>query len=159
MSAREAEVLDAVGAHLSNAQIAGRLHISVRTVESHVASLLRKLGAADRRELVGLAAVTQATAAPLGLPASWTTFIGRERERASVLAALRKARLVTLVACPVGPPRLQQQAVPLAGPLCVVPVGVDEGLADGHDLLPATVAIRGSRPVVATRCVTVAGSC
>jgi DNA-binding CsgD family transcriptional regulator len=45
MSAREAEVLDALGAHLSNAQIAGRLHISVRTVESHVASP-RKLGAA-----------------------------------------------------------------------------------------------------------------
>jgi DNA-binding NarL/FixJ family response regulator len=31
--------------HLTNAQIA-RLHISVRTVESHVSSLLRKLGAA-----------------------------------------------------------------------------------------------------------------
>jgi DNA-binding CsgD family transcriptional regulator len=54
MSAREAEVLDALGAHLSDAQIAGRLHISVRTVESHVASLLRRLGAADRRELAGL---------------------------------------------------------------------------------------------------------
>jgi DNA-binding CsgD family transcriptional regulator len=69
MSAREAEVLDALGAHLSNAQIARRLHFSVRTVESHVASPLRKLGAADRRELAGLAAVTRPTAAPLNLPA------------------------------------------------------------------------------------------
>ena len=51
VSQREAEVLEAVGRHLSNAQIASRLHISVRTVESHVSSLLRKLGAADRREL------------------------------------------------------------------------------------------------------------
>ena len=59
MSAREAEVLDAVGAHLSNAQIASRLHISVRTVESHVSSLLRKFGAADRRELAGLAPVAR----------------------------------------------------------------------------------------------------
>ena len=50
MSAREAEVLAAVGANLSNAQIAGRLHISVRTVESHVSSLLRKFSAADRRD-------------------------------------------------------------------------------------------------------------
>src|SRR6266576_475885 len=55
MSQREAEVLEMLGAHLSNAQIAGRLHISVRTVESHVRSLLRKFGAADRRELAALA--------------------------------------------------------------------------------------------------------
>jgi hypothetical protein len=69
----------------------------VRTVESHVASLLRKLGAADRRELAGLAAVTRPTAAPLNLPAPWTTFMGRERDRAGVLGALRETRLVTLV--------------------------------------------------------------
>ena len=55
MSQREAEVLEALGAHLSNAQIAGRLHISVRTVESHVSSLLRKFGVTDRRELAELA--------------------------------------------------------------------------------------------------------
>ena len=89
MSAREAEVLDAVGAHLSNAQIAGRLHISVRTVESHVSSLLRKFGAADRRELAGLAAAARTPAAAVGLPAPWTSFVGRDRERAAVLAALR----------------------------------------------------------------------
>ena len=40
-----------VADHLTNAQIGERLHISVRTVESHVSSLLRKLGVADRREL------------------------------------------------------------------------------------------------------------
>lgn len=56
VSAREAEVLALVGARLSNAEIARRLFISVRTVESHVSSLLRKLGAADRRELATLAA-------------------------------------------------------------------------------------------------------
>jgi DNA-binding NarL/FixJ family response regulator len=55
ISEREAEVLEAVGSHLSNAQIAGRLHISVRTVESHVSSLLRKFGVADRRTLAELA--------------------------------------------------------------------------------------------------------
>jgi DNA-binding CsgD family transcriptional regulator len=48
ISEREAEVLAALGARLSNAQIANRLHISVRTVESHVSSLLRKYGVADR---------------------------------------------------------------------------------------------------------------
>ena len=56
VSDREAEVLDLVGAHLSNAQIARRLVISVRTVESHVSSLLRKLDVASRHELAQLAA-------------------------------------------------------------------------------------------------------
>ena len=54
VSEREAEVLDLVGAHLSNAQIARRLVISVRTVESHVSSLLRKLDVASRQELAHL---------------------------------------------------------------------------------------------------------
>jgi DNA-binding CsgD family transcriptional regulator len=49
VSDREAEVLALVGARLSNAEIARRLFISVRTVESHVSSLLRKLDAANRR--------------------------------------------------------------------------------------------------------------
>ena len=51
VSDREAEVLRLVAAHLSNAQIANRLVISVRTVESHVSSLLRKLDVASRQEL------------------------------------------------------------------------------------------------------------
>jgi class 3 adenylate cyclase len=56
LSQREAEVLELVGSHLSNPQIAERLYISVRTVESHVASLIRKVGVADRRALVAYAA-------------------------------------------------------------------------------------------------------
>ena len=48
ISAREAEVLAALGEHLTNAEIGARLFISIRTVESHVSSLLRKLqGRAD----------------------------------------------------------------------------------------------------------------
>ena len=53
VSRREAEVQALVGENLTNAEIAARLYISERTVESHVSSLLRKLGARDRRELAG----------------------------------------------------------------------------------------------------------
>src|SRR5215207_7704576 len=51
VSAREAEVLALVGERLSNAEIAARLFVSVRTAESHVSSLLRKLDVPDRRAL------------------------------------------------------------------------------------------------------------
>src|SRR5205814_1916672 len=98
---REAEVLEALGAHRSNAQIAGKLYISVRTVESHVSSLLRKFGVADRRELAELAQTVLAPATPpagpLGLPAPWTSFVGRDRERDAINAALQTSRLVSLV--------------------------------------------------------------
>ena len=56
ISPREAEVLALVGEHLSNAEIGARLFISVRTVETHVSSLLRKLGVPDRRALARRAA-------------------------------------------------------------------------------------------------------
>ena len=61
VSDREAEVLRLVAAHLSNAQIANRLVISVRTVESHVSSLLRKLDVASRHELALLVGALQRT--------------------------------------------------------------------------------------------------
>ena len=51
ISRREVEVLEALGERLTNAEIALRLYVSERTIESHVSSLLRKLGVANRREL------------------------------------------------------------------------------------------------------------
>jgi predicted ATPase/DNA-binding CsgD family transcriptional regulator len=98
ISEREAEVLAALGARLSNAQIANRMHISVRTVESHVSSLLRKHGVADRWALAELACSDAREPGRIaGLPASGTTFVGRGAERAAVLAAIGEARLVTLL--------------------------------------------------------------
>jgi hypothetical protein len=48
-------VLAALAERLTNAEIGARLFISERTVESHVAALLRKLEAANRRELADIA--------------------------------------------------------------------------------------------------------
>ncbi len=101
ISAREAEVLALVGQHLSNAEIAARLFISVRTVESHVSSLLRKLGGTDRRALAQLAAelarAERSGQAPALLPAPLTSFIGRVRERAALAEAVKAHRQVTAV--------------------------------------------------------------
>ncbi|NUT02078.1 MAG: helix-turn-helix transcriptional regulator, partial [Hamadaea sp.] len=101
ISTREAEVLALLGEHLSNAEIAARLFISVRTVETHVSSMLRKLDAPDRRALAQLAAEWSRAArggdATLGLPAPVTSFVGRAQERAALTAAVTAHRQVSAV--------------------------------------------------------------
>jgi len=52
LTAREREVLELMAGGASNAAIGGKLIISVPTVKSHVRSVLRKLGAANRTEAV-----------------------------------------------------------------------------------------------------------
>lgn len=98
LSAREAEVLGLVAEGRTNAEIAQHLYISVRTVESHVSALLRKLGADDRRSLASLAATADGPdvrwASPKQPP---TSFFGREAELAELAEAARRCPLVTLV--------------------------------------------------------------
>jgi DNA-binding CsgD family transcriptional regulator len=57
ITARETEVLRLVNAGLSNTDIAARLFISVRTVESHISSMLQKAGG-DSRERLPLASLS-----------------------------------------------------------------------------------------------------
>ncbi|WP_405961758.1 LuxR C-terminal-related transcriptional regulator [Streptomyces sp. NBC_00024] len=100
ISTREAEVLALLGEHLSNAEISARLFISVRTVESHVSALLRKLDEPDRRALsrraAELARAERPHPAP-ALPTPLTAFIGRVRERAELAEAVKTRRQVTAV--------------------------------------------------------------
>jgi DNA-binding NarL/FixJ family response regulator len=58
LTSREVEVLELVVSGLRNAEIAARLFLSVKTVNHHVSSILRKLGVRSRGE-AATAAVTQ----------------------------------------------------------------------------------------------------
>jgi predicted ATPase/DNA-binding CsgD family transcriptional regulator len=135
ISAREAEVLTLLGEHLSNAEIGAQLFISVRTVESHVSSLLRKLEVADRRALsrrAGELAQDERSRLAPALPAPLTAFIGRARERAELTEALMSHRQVTAV----GPGGVGKTRIALA-----VAVAVAGDFADGvwfADLVPVT---------------------
>ena len=100
VTAREAEVLAVIGGRLTNQEIAERLCISVRTVESHVSALLRKLGVPGRPALIQLAA--QLAAEP-ALPVPPTSFVGREEELTQLRGLLASGPLV----CLTGPGRLR----------------------------------------------------
>ena len=56
LTAREREVLQLIARGYSYKEIAGRLHLSARTVESHVSSVLRKLQLSSRHEITRWAA-------------------------------------------------------------------------------------------------------
>jgi predicted ATPase/DNA-binding CsgD family transcriptional regulator len=142
VSAREAEVLAAIGEHLTNAEIGARLFISIRTVESHVSSLLRKLQVGDRRALAAAAATLRPALSTVSeggpaamvtqLPSPLTSFVGRATERAALIDALDEHRLVTAV----GPGGVGKTRLALS-----VAAEVADRFADGAwfvDLVPVT---------------------
>src|SRR5215831_9157331 len=95
ISAREAEILTLVGERRTNAEIGSRLVISVRTVETHVSSLLRKLAVPDLA--IELARAERTSHALAGLPSPLNPFIGRAQERGDLREAVSAHRQVTAV--------------------------------------------------------------
>jgi DNA-binding CsgD family transcriptional regulator len=93
---REAQVLKGLGERLTNAEIADRLFISVRTVESHVSALLRKLDQPNRLALaswVRARAVEQALPLPAGLAHALRGpgLVGRSAELARLVELAARA--------------------------------------------------------------------
>lgn len=93
LTERELEVLDAVGRRLGNAEIARDFHISLRTVESHIAALRRKLDAETRADLIS-AAVQRRSAV---VPVPGNSFVGRDGATAELDRLLGGTRWVTIV--------------------------------------------------------------
>ena len=140
LSARETEVLSAIGQRLTNREIADRMVISIRTVESHVSALLRKLAVTDRAGLVAAAGELARQGQRRPLPEPATRFVARDAELAEIAALLDESRLVTVVGpAGVGKTRL---AVRLAA---VLAPRYAEGarLADFAEL-PAGSAVAGT---------------
>ncbi len=128
ITAREAVVLAAVGRRLSNAEIAAELVVSVRTVESHIASLRRTFAVTSRAELVRPAHDRRAASVPLPRD----SFVGRDGDRQLVTALLGRSRVVTVTGPPgCGKTRL---ALELAAAGARTPVVVDLGPAAPRDV-------------------------
>lgn len=92
LTPRETEVLGLVRERLTNAEIAHRLFVSERTVESHVAAVLRKMQVPNRRALA-----RAIPSAPAGqLPVRLTSFVGRTDELVAVGELLAASPIITL---------------------------------------------------------------
>ena len=163
---RELEVLRCVALRMSNREIADRLVVSTRTVESHVSALLAKLGAGSRRDLAAWAGALLGQPTGRGVPARLDSFVGRSRELDEVGALVGAQRLVTLTGpAGVGKTRLATEVARARGDAGVelvdlTPARADTDVADrvlgalGVEQVPGqealeTLASRGSeRPVL-----------
>lgn len=124
LTAREHDVLELMAIGLTNKDIAARLGLGARTIETHVAHVLGKLNARTRTSAIaearqqGLLAATPVSA-PVhsaersrhNLPAFTAPLLGREADLAHVRRLLEQHRLVTLTgAGGVGKTRLAVEA-------------------------------------------------
>lgn len=115
ITTREREVLELLRSRRTNAEIADQLFISVRTVESHVSSMITKLEAKDRHELAELAdefVLPRRT----NLPTPATSLRGRATDIEQVTDLFHRSKLVTLTGPGgVGKTRLALEVAARAG--------------------------------------------
>jgi predicted ATPase/DNA-binding CsgD family transcriptional regulator len=93
LTRRENDTLAAVERRLNNLEIAQEFHLSVRTVESHIASLRRKLGVDSRAKLIEAARSRRGNT--VQVPRN--SFVGREAHVRAVRTLLEQQRWVTVV--------------------------------------------------------------
>ena len=101
LTPREEEVVKLIAEAFTNAQIAEILHLSEKTVESHRANVLRKLGMRDRVELVRYAIRR-------GLVEAVRSFGARSERATSIRAAMRAPGRPHRRPCVPAPPRVDQ---------------------------------------------------
>ncbi len=146
---RETDVLRAIGRRLTNDEIAAALFVSVRTVESHVASLRRKLAASDRSQLIAVAQGDARREAEAVTPPN--SFVGRDHDVELIERRIGAERMLVLVGpAGIGKSRLARTVagrfsgetrvvdlsdVPPADVARAVADGLGVGSAAGTDLL------------------------
>ncbi|MFF2493461.1 ATP-binding protein [Agromyces sp. NPDC058064] len=129
LTPRERAVLAAIERRLSNPEIASEMFISVRTVESHVASLRRKLDAETRAELVAASIGLRETS--VRVPDD--VFVGRDADLDRLGEAVETRHWVTLTGPGgVGKTRL---ALEFARTFAGVPVVVELEHAEPVDVV------------------------
>ena len=92
LTPRERAVLAAIERRLTNPEIAAELYVSVRTVESHIASLRRKLGVESRGALIAAAGETRARSVDV----PHNPLRGRDSELADLASLLESRRWTTV---------------------------------------------------------------
>jgi predicted ATPase/DNA-binding CsgD family transcriptional regulator len=143
LSARQSEIALLVAVGRTTREIADELHLSPRTVETHIGAIFNKIGVRSRTELA--AAIFDGSARvehPGNVPLLQTALIGRERDVAAIAALHAKHRLVTIVGTGgVGKTQTALSVVREApGTFADGTWFVDLGALESGEYIPATIA-------------------
>jgi predicted ATPase/DNA-binding CsgD family transcriptional regulator len=97
LSARQLEVAKLIAAGISTRDVADKLALSPRTVETHVAAIFDKLGVRTRVQLTALLALEPGETNVGNIDPTPAPLIGRESDIATVAALSSKNRIVTIL--------------------------------------------------------------